>query len=155
MKGTAAVGAGSRGQGAGVALLGVGGREQGARVDPAKLNDDTFENLEVWRDAIELAAAVYKAFKECRDWEFRGQIQAAAASISNNIAEGYERDSNAEFIRFLFIAKGSCGEVRSQAYLAKRVGLLEASNAADLVDAAKRLSRRIMRFIQVRREKFS
>jgi four helix bundle protein len=134
---------------------GAGGRGQGAGGDATRQNDDTFENLEVWREAIELAAAVYEAFRDCRDREFRSQIQAAAASISNNIAEGYERDSHTEFIRFLFIAKGSCGEVRSQAHLAKRVGLLEKDCAVVLVNDAKRLSKRIMRFIQVRREKFS
>jgi hypothetical protein len=72
------------------------------------MNDDTFENLEVWKDGIELAVRVYELFRNCRDFEFRNQVQRAAVSVSNNIAEG---------------AKGSCGEVRS-AYLARRVGLL-------------------------------
>ncbi len=118
------------------------------------MNDDTFENLEVWQDAIELAARVYELFRSCRDFGFRSQIQEAVASISNNIAEGYERDTNQEFIRFLFIAKGSCGEVRSQTYLAKRVKLLAEDRAASLIAEAKRLSKRIARFIEVRREKF-
>ena len=119
-----------------------------------KTNDDTFENLDVWQDAIELAARVYELFRDCRDFGFRGQIQDAAVSVSNNIAEGYERDSNAELIRFLFIAKGSCGEVRSQTYVAGRVKLLTDNDAASLISDAKKLSKRIMRFIQVRREKF-
>lgn len=119
------------------------------------MNDDTFENLEVWQDVIELAARVYDLFRDCRDFGFRGQIQAAAASVSNNIAEGYERDSNQEFIRFLFIAKDSCGEVRSPAYLARRVRLLIDEQAIALIAEAKRLSKRIARFIEVRREKFS
>ena len=119
-----------------------------------KANDDTFENLQVWQDAIELAARVYELFRDCRDFGFRGQIQDAAVSVSNNIAEGYERDSNAEFIRFLFIAKASCGEVRSQTYVAGRVKLLTEADAASLIFDAKRLSKRIMKFIQVRREKF-
>ena len=118
------------------------------------MNDDTFENLEVWQDAIELAARVYELFQECRDFGFRGQIQNAAVSVSNNIAEGYERDSNQEFIRFLFIAKGSCGEVRSMAYLARRVKLLSDDDAESLIRDAKRLSKRIASFIKVRREKF-
>ncbi|MDO8543492.1 MAG: four helix bundle protein [Opitutaceae bacterium] len=119
------------------------------------MNDDTFENLEVWRDAIELAARVYELFRACRDFEFRGQIQSAAVSISNNIAEGYERDSNVEFIRFLFIAKGSCGELRSQSYLAKRVKLLAEDDALALVADTKRLSKRIMKLIEARRAKFA
>lgn len=118
------------------------------------MDDDTFENLEVWRDAIELAARVYELFRECRDFSFRDQIHRAAVSISNNIAEGYERDSNVEFIRFLFIAKGSCGEVRSQTYVAHRVKLLSNDDSAQLIADAKRLSKRIMKLIQARREKF-
>ena len=138
-------------------------KEQGARSKGAgtrtltpvtKMNDDTFENLEVWQDAIDLGARVYELFRGCPDHAFRTQLQTAAVSVSNHIAEGYERDSNQEFIRFLFIAKSSCGEVRSQAYLAKRMKLLAEDRAASLIAEAKRLSKRIARFIEVRREKF-
>lgn len=119
------------------------------------MNDDTFENLEVWKEAVELAVRVYELFRECRDFEFRGQIQAAAVSVSSNIAEGYERSSNAEFIRFLDIARGSCGEVRSQAYVAWRVKLLKDADAPALIADAKRLSKRIARLMEVRRKDFS
>ena len=119
------------------------------------MDDDTFENLEVWQDAIKLAASVYDSTHDCRDFAFRDQIRRAALSISSNIAEGYERDSNPDFIRFLFIAKGSCGEVRSQAHVSKRVKLLPEATADSLIADSKRLSKRLMRFIQVRREKFS
>jgi len=119
------------------------------------MNDDTFENLEIWKEAIELAARVYELFEGCRDFGFRDQIQRSSVSISSNIAEGYERDSNTEFIRYLFIEKGSCGEVRSQTVLARRVKLLNEADATVLMSDAKRLSMRIMRLIHVRREKFS
>jgi four helix bundle protein len=119
------------------------------------MNDDTFENLEVWKEAVELAARIYENFRDCKDWGFRSQIQEAAMSVSNNIAEGYERSSNAEFIRFLDIARGSCGEVRSQAYVAARVGLLTTDIALGLVGDAKRLSKRIARLMEVRRKDFS
>jgi len=118
------------------------------------MNEETFENLEVWQDAIELAAKVYGLLRECQDFGFRDQMQRAAVSVSSNIAEGYERDTNAEFIRYLVIAKGSCGEVRSQACLAQRVKLLTPSKADDLIADARRLSKRLARFIAVRREKF-
>ena len=118
------------------------------------MKDDTFENLEVWQEAIELAAKVYDLLRDCRDFGFRDQMQKASVSVSSNIAEGYERDSNAEFIRFLVIAKGSCGEVRSQAYLARRVKLLPLTDADGLIADARRLSKRLARFIAVRREKF-
>ncbi len=118
------------------------------------MNDDTFENLEVWKEAVELAVRVYELFHASRDFGFRDQIQRAAVSISSNIAEGYERDSNPDFIRFLFIAKASCGEVRSQTFIARRVNLLKETDAVTLIADAKRLSKRIMQLIKVRREKF-
>jgi four helix bundle protein len=118
-------------------------------------NDDTFENLEVWQEAIELGGRVYDLFRECKDWGFRSQIQEAAVSVSSNIAEGYERSSNAEFIRFLDIARGSCGEVRSQLHVAVRVKLLTAESAATVIAEAKRLSKRIARLMEVRRKDFS
>jgi four helix bundle protein len=55
------------------------------------MNDETFENLEVWQDAVELATTVYGFLQGSRDFAFRDQMQRAALSISNNIAEGYER----------------------------------------------------------------
>lgn len=118
-------------------------------------NDDTFENLEVWQEAVELSASVYDGFRTCTDYGFRDQIQRASVSISSNIAEGYERSSNAEFIRFLDIARGSCGEVRSQAHVAARVRLLSAEVKTQLVADAKRLSKRIARLMEVRRRDFS
>ena len=131
-------------------------REEGAgrREKEQTVNDDTFENLEVWKDAVELAAQVYDAVRNCKDWGFRNQIQGAAISISSNIAEDYERDSNAEFIRFLDIARASCGEVRSQAYVAVRIALLSDEAGAKLIADAKRLSKRIGRLMEVRRTQF-
>jgi four helix bundle protein len=122
---------------------------------PTGSNEDTFENPEVWKEAIELAVRVYHLFQKCTDFEFRGQIRSAAMSVSNNIAEGYERSSNAEFIRFLDIARGSCGEVRSQTYVAPRIGLLREVDALLLRADAKRLSKRIARLMEVRRSDFS
>ncbi len=70
------------------------------------MNDDTCKNLEVWKEAVELAARVCGLFHASWDFGFRDQIRRAAVSISSNIAEGYERDSNPDFIRFLFIREG-------------------------------------------------
>jgi four helix bundle protein len=74
---------------------------------------ERFEDIIAWQKAKELSLEIYFVFKICKDFSFRDQIQRAAVSIMNNIAEGYERSSNKEFRNFLFIAKGSCGEVRS------------------------------------------
>ena len=80
-----------------------------------------FEDLEAWKKARELADAIYKASSKgefVRDFVLRDQVRRAVVSISSNIAEGFERSGRSEFIQFLSIAKGSCGELRSQLYLA-------------------------------------
>ncbi len=114
-----------------------------------------FEDLVVWQLAIELAASVYGKFASIRDSGLRDQLQRAAVSISSNIAEGYERESNADFIRFLYYAKGSCGEVRSQLHVARRVRLLADQTALDMIEEARLLSRKLGAYIRVRETKFS
>lgn len=86
-----------------------------------------FEDLVAWQKARALAIEVYRVAKEgelARDFGLRDQITRAAVSVMSNIAEGFERNSQTEFHRFLVIAKGSCAEVRSQLYLAKDIGYL-------------------------------
>ena len=76
-----------------------------------------FEELKIWQDARELSKELYIITSTepfVRDYRFCAQIRAAAGSIMDNIAEGFERDGRKELIQFLYIAKGSCGEVRSQ-----------------------------------------
>lgn len=77
---------------------------------------ERFEDIFAWQKAKELTKEIYLLFEHCKDYGFKDQVQRAAVSIMNNIAEGYERRSNLEFKQFLFIAKGSCGEVRSMLY---------------------------------------
>ena len=79
---------------------------------------ERFEDVIAWQKARKLAISVYKQFKECKDYYFRDQICRASVSIMNNIAEGFERQTKKELKQFLFIAKGSCGEVRSMLHLA-------------------------------------
>ncbi len=114
-----------------------------------------FEDLVVWQQAIELAADVYHLFEPSRDFTLKNQIQRAAISISSNIAEGYERGSNREFVQFLYYAKASCGEVRSQVQLAKRVKVISDSQAAQIFAASKELSARLGAYINVRNTRFN
>jgi len=96
-----------------------------------------FEDLEAWQIARELANQVYKITKQesvCRDFGFVDQIRRAAISIMNNIAEGFERGSNKDFVRFLFIARGSAGEVRSLLYLGLDQGYLTNSEFSECRD---------------------
>lgn len=81
----------------------------------------SFEEMDVWKRARELVKFIYRVTKNkdfCRDFSLVDQIRRAAISVMSNIAEGFERGSNTEFIQFFFIAKGSAGEVRTQLYAA-------------------------------------
>ncbi|MBL1213486.1 MAG: four helix bundle protein [Ignavibacteriae bacterium] len=81
----------------------------------------SFEDLTIWKDARSIVGSIYLLTQNDlvkKDFGFKDQLQRAAVSIMNNISEGFERDNNKEFIRFLSYAKGSAGEVRSMLYIA-------------------------------------
>jgi four helix bundle protein len=80
---------------------------------------ERFEDLRIWKEARVLANAVYDVTEPLRDFDFRSQIRSAAVSAMNNISEGFERRTDADFAHFLDVAKGSAGEVRSMLYLAE------------------------------------
>ncbi|MGJ8649232.1 MAG: four helix bundle protein [Opitutaceae bacterium] len=107
-----------------------------------KLKD--FVEMKVWQDAQNLAAKVYTDFEHTQDFSFTNQIKRAAISISNNIAEGSERSTSTEFSRFLDIAKGSTGEVRSMYLLAVRLKHISEDIAQlrteDCVEISKQLA---------------
>lgn len=103
-----------------------------------------FEEIEAWQLGRELTRQVYEATREgpfSRDFGLRDQIQRAAISITSNIAEGFERRSPAEFARFLLIARGSGGEVRSQLYAALHLGYVDRKTFDALFRVATRISR--------------
>ncbi len=83
------------------------------------------EKLDVWKKAARLSANVYKAFRECKDFSFKDQITRSSLSIASNIAEGMEKESNKEKIRFLDIAKGSTAEFATQTYIAMDIEYLD------------------------------
>jgi len=85
---------------------------------------EKFEDIIAWQKAGRLSLSVYREFRENKDYGFKNQIERASVSIMNNIAEGFERRTNKEFKNFLYIAKGSCGEVRSMLYLALRLNYI-------------------------------
>jgi len=87
-----------------------------------------------------LVSEIYLLMKVNKDYGFRDQIQRAAVSVMNNIAEGFERRSNTEFKRFRDISKSSCGEVRSMLYLAEDLNYVDKDQAAKLREDCKLLS---------------
>lgn len=105
---------------------------------------EKFEDILVWQKSRELTNLIYDIMEKNNDFGFRNQLCRATVSIMNNIAEGYERQTNKEFIQFLFIAKGSCGEVRSMLYLAldrKYLTQKEFNNSYNLsIEISKMLS---------------
>lgn len=100
----------------------------------------SFEELDVWKRACQLAVKVYDCLGQCRDFGLRDQMQRAAVSIASNIAEGSERGGK-DFARFLAIARGSAAELRTQCYIAARIGIIQDTKMQELVDETKQISK--------------
>jgi len=100
----------------------------------------SFEELEVWQRACRQAVQIFHLFDDCKSWTLRDQIQRAALSVPSNIAEGCERNSGPDFQRFLSIALGSNAELRTQLYIARRIGVIEQPTLETLITEAKQIS---------------
>jgi four helix bundle protein len=100
----------------------------------------SFEDLDVWQRGCRFAVEVFRTFADCRNFTMQDQIQRAALSIPSNVAEGYERNSDKEFIRFLNIAKGSGGELRTQLYISRKLELVTKRDFDHLIGEAKQIS---------------
>jgi len=110
-----------------------------------------FEDLPIWQKARKLSKEVFEITNVgpfSKDFRFRDQIRASAGSIADNIAEGFEREGNKEFIQFLYIAKGSCGETRSQTYRAFDNNYINEEQLNVLIENTKNLSIDIANFIR-------
>ena len=107
-----------------------------------------FEDIIAWQKAQELAVKVFSEFHELKQWGFRDQTCNAAVSISNNIAEGFDRSSDADFSRFLHIALGSASETKSMLYLAVRLKFITEDKHRPLVEQADEISRIIRGLIK-------
>ncbi len=107
-----------------------------------------FEDIVAWQKAQELAVSVYNVFGTLKDWGFRNQICEASVSISNNIAEGFDRSSKADFKRFLYIALGSASEVKSMIYLAEKLKFITPDTTSVLLNGVTEVSKTITGLIK-------
>ena len=110
-----------------------------------------FEDLEIWRLAREWYKYVFIITSEkpfCLDFKLRDQIRSSSGSVSDNIAEGFERGGNKEFIQFLSIAKGSCGETRNQSYRAYDSNYISQEVLDDLLMRTEIISRKTTNLIK-------
>ena len=99
-----------------------------------------FEDLEVWKRSAALSAEIYLELKLLRDYGFKDQITRSGLSVPSNIAEGMERNYNKEKRQFLFIAKASCAELRTQTYIGMKIGYITAKKGKQWIQETKELS---------------
>lgn len=109
---------------------------------------EAFEDLRVWKQSIKLATNIYNTLKPCKDYALKDQVTRAAVSISSNIAEGYERNSKRQFAHYLQIAKGSCGELRSQLYICAETSVISTDKVKAFQKDAKEISRMLQGLIR-------
>jgi len=110
-----------------------------------------FEDLEIWQLGRELYKRVFEITSTepfCKDYKFRDQIRSSSGSVPDNIAEGFDRGGNKEFIQFLSIARGSCGEVRSQSYRAFDSKYFDSETLEDLLTRTATISSKIINLIK-------
>ena len=111
-------------------------------------NYKRFEDLEIWKEGMEICKEVYVLLKDCKDYGLKDQIQRASVSVPSNIAEGYERNKVKEKQHFMFIAKASCGELRTQLYLAVFLEYIDSEEGNDLINRVAKLSVMIYNYVQ-------
>ena len=107
-----------------------------------------FEDIIAWQKSKVLAVLIYKKFYDNRDFGFKDQIQRAAISISNNIAEGFDRHTDKELRRYLFIAKGSCAETKSMLYIALELSYIDQDQFKNLYELTTEISKLLTVFIK-------
>lgn len=101
----------------------------------------SFEDLKVWQRGCGLCVDIFQAFVACKNFTLKDQIGRAGLSIPCNVAEGSERGSAKDFAHFLNFSKGSCGEVRTQVYIARKLKLLRKPEFDHFVAETKEISK--------------
>lgn len=112
-----------------------------------------FEDLDVWQKSTRLSVDLYRHFATQKDFGFRDQITRSGLSIPSNIAEGYERNSDKEMVRFLTYSKGSAGELRTQIYIGIKIGYIDQAKGDYWISEAEVISRMLFALIRSIRAK--
>ncbi|MBK9257135.1 MAG: four helix bundle protein [Saprospiraceae bacterium] len=116
------------------------------------MKNQSFEDLVIWKESMNLCVEINKLLENCKNFGFKDQILRSSVSVPSNISEGYERQTNKEFIQFLYIAKGSNGELRTQLYLANAFNLITEEKSKELILKAEKISGMIQGFINARKK---
>ncbi len=106
-----------------------------------------FEDLDVWKRGCRLCIDLYESLQDCKDYGLKDQMTRAAVSIPSNIAEGAERRTNKEFIQFLYFAKGSAAELRTQVYIASKLNVISQEVTKKLADELRIISSMLQKLI--------
>lgn len=116
------------------------------------MHAERFEELRIWQSAREQCKCIYQNSQSIKDYGFKDQILRACVSVMNNIAEGFEKRTDADFANYLNIAKGSNGELRSMLYLSEDLAYTTPETSATLRDHSEQLSRAIQTLINYLRK---
>ena len=107
----------------------------------------SYEDLEVWKRSVDVAVRLYEVLRGCQDYGIKDQMLRSAVSIASNIAEGAERDSKRDFVRFLRISKGSAAELRTQLHIAGKACIVNAVSCAEVKSEVTEISRMLQGLI--------
>ena len=111
-----------------------------------------FEDLAVWKRSAHLSAEIYNKLGNIRNFSFRDQITRSGLSIPSNIAEGFERESKKECVHFLSIARGSCGELRSQIYIGIKINIIDRNTGNMWIKQTQDISKMLTGLMKTKRE---
>jgi len=106
-----------------------------------------FEDLIIWQEGVKLAVDIYQLFRNSKEFSIKDQVIRSSISIPSNIAEGFERQSDKEFVKFLYYAKGSSGELRTQLYIANQLLLIDEATCKEVITRCRRISGMIQNLI--------
>ncbi|MGD0281197.1 MAG: four helix bundle protein [Dissulfurispiraceae bacterium] len=122
------------------------------------MGKEGFRDLQVWRKAKDLAIYIYKVTNKgdiCKDFGLRDQVRRAAISVASNIAEGDERDTNRESVRFLYIAKGSLAELLTQIIISREIDYIADEEFKYVVSESEAIGKMLGKLIKVRSKAYN